>query len=64
MQMNLSDETKLYLEFSNTSLSVEEFRSLKKIIEREIYSAWDRLNYRLRYKEIHINKIDYRMTVS
>lgn len=52
--LNLSDDTKLYLEFKNISLLGEEFRSLNKIMEHEIDSSMDQSICYLRYKEIRI----------
>lgn len=53
-ELNLSDETKLYLEFRNISLSGEEFRSLNKIMDHEINSSINKPICYLRFKEIMI----------
>lgn len=51
--LNLSDDTKLYLEFKNISLSRKEFQSLDRIMEREIFDS-DKSYRHLRYKEIRM----------
>lgn len=51
--LNLSDDTKLYLEFKNISLSRKEFQSLDRIMEREIFEP-NKSVRQLQYKEIRM----------